>query len=34
MIPKGDPNCSPEIALAKKVKYMIGDRVNIGDGQE
>ena len=31
-VPTGDPNCPPEIALAKKVKYMIGDKAQIGDG--
>jgi hypothetical protein len=30
----GDPNCPPVIKLAKRVKYMIGDRAELGDGEE
>ena len=30
----GSPNIPPEVLLAKKVKYMIGDKAEIGDGTE
>jgi hypothetical protein len=33
-IPTGDPDCPPEVRQAKRVKYMIGDKANIGDGEE
>jgi hypothetical protein len=33
-IPTGDPNCPPEVRQAKRVKYKIGDKANIGDGEE
>ena len=33
-IPTGDPNMPEEVRLAKRVKYMIGDKANIGDGEE
>ena len=33
-IPTGSPNIPPEVKLAKRVKYMIGDKAEIGDGTE
>jgi hypothetical protein len=33
-IPTGDPSMPPEVLLAKRVKYAIGDKATIGDGQE
>ena len=33
-IPTGDPNCPEEVELAKKIKYTIGDRAAMGDGEE
>jgi hypothetical protein len=33
-IPTGDPSMPDEVRLAKKVKYKIGDKANIGDGEE
>ena len=33
-VPTGDPDCPEEIRLAKRVKYLIGDRANLGGGQE
>ena len=33
-IPTGDPNCPEEVCLAKRIKYDIGDRAAIGDGEE
>lgn len=33
-IPIGDPNCPSDVKLAKRVKYTIGDKADIGDGEE
>ena len=33
-VPTGDPNIAPEVAKAKEVKYIIGARASIGDGEE
>ena len=33
-IPTGDPNCPEEVRLAKKIKWAIGARASIGDGDE
>ena len=33
-IPTGDPNCPPAVKLAKKIKYLIGAKAAIGDGEE
>ena len=33
-IPTGDPNMPEDVKLAKRIKYMIGDKANIGDGEE
>ena len=32
--PTGDPNCPDNVKLAKRVKYAIGNRAAIGDGEE
>jgi hypothetical protein len=32
--PTGDPNCPPAIKLAKKVKYLIGERAELGGGED
>ena len=31
-IPTGDPNMPPEIRLAKRIKYAIGDKAELADG--
>ena len=31
-VPIINPNMLEEVCLAKKIKYMIGDRVNLGGG--
>ena len=31
-IPTGDPNMPPEVRLAKRVKYAISDKAELGDG--
>jgi hypothetical protein len=33
-IPTGDPRCPEEVKLAKRVKYQISSRADIGDGEE
>ena len=33
-IPTGDPNCPEEVKLAKQVKYLIGQKAAVGDGEE
>ena len=33
-IPTGDPTMPPEVREAKRTKYMIADKANIGDGEE
>ena len=33
-IPTGDPSMPPEVRRAKRVKYLIGDKANLGDGEE
>jgi len=33
-IPTGDPNCPEDVKLAKRIKWAIGDRAAIGDGEE
>ena len=31
-IPTGDPHCPPEVKQAKRIKYKIGEKAEIGDG--
>ena len=33
-IPTGNPQCPPEVKLAKRVHYLLGDKASIGDGEE
>ena len=33
-IPTGDPNCPEEVKLAKRIKYMIGNKAAIGNAEE
>ena len=33
-IPTGDPTCPPDVKRAKRIKYMIQGRADIGDGEE
>ena len=31
-IPTGDPLCPPEVRLAKNIKYLMGNKAEVGDG--
>ena len=33
-VPTGDPNCLEDVWRAKRVKYAIGDRAEVGSGEE
>ena len=33
-IPTGDPRCPEEVILAKRIKYQISSRADVGDGEE
>ena len=33
-IPAGDPHCPPEVKQAKRIKYKIGGKAEIGDGKD
>ena len=33
-IPTGDPNCPEEVKLAKRIKYLIGNKASVGDAEE
>ena len=33
-VPTGDPHCPADVRLAKRVKYVIGDKAEMGGGEE
>ena len=33
-VPTGDPHCPEEVKLAKRVKYSIGNKADLGDAEE